>query len=242
MLRGAYGRVYKCEKLLKFNGEKDTLVSGRKKVRMLLMQIRERVKARTPDITDGILAQQSLAGDQQAFESLVKRYNSPLFNFICRFLGDYDQASDILQQVFLQLYISLPNLRTGEPLKAWLFQVARNRCLDELRKKRAIHFSDLEAVSDEEELSPLFTMPDTRPLPEELAERHDVQDHLQRAIQALPLKFRSVVLLRYISQLSFAEIGQMLNMPEATAKTYFQRAKPLLRAALSSEGKSIFSS
>ncbi|HLI07232.1 MAG TPA: RNA polymerase sigma factor [Ktedonobacteraceae bacterium] len=206
------------------------------------MQTREHTKTRTVSIADGILAQQAMTGDQYAFEALVHRYSTPLFTFIYRFLNDYDHACDILQQVFLQLYISLPTLRTGEPLKAWLFQVARNRCLDELRRKRAIHFSELEAVSDEEELSPLFTMPDTRPLPEELAERHDVQDHLQRAIQALPLKFRSVVLLRYISQLSFAEIGQMLNMPEATAKTYFQRAKPLLRAALSSEGKSIFSS
>lgn len=199
------------------------------------MQIRERAKLRTPDIADGVLAQQSLAGDQLAFESLVKRYNGPLFNFICRFLGDYDQASDILQQVFLQLYISLPNLRTGEPLKAWLFQVARNRCLDELRKKRAIHFSDLESSTDEDDVSPLAAMPDTGPLPEEVAERHDLQACLQKAIEALPPKFRSVVLLRYASQLSFSEIGHVLNMPEATAKTYFQRAKPLLRTLLATQ-------
>jgi RNA polymerase sigma factor (sigma-70 family) len=202
---------------------------------MLLMQIRERTKTRVPEIADGVLAQQSLAGDQQAFESLVKRYSGSLFNFICRFLGDYDQASDILQQVFLQLYISLPNLRTGEPLKAWLFQVARNRCLDELRKKRAIHFSDLESSTDEDDVSPLAAMPDTGPLPEEVAERHDLQACLQRAIEALPPKFRSVVLLRYASQLSFSEIGHVLNMPEATAKTYFQRAKPLLRTTLAAQ-------
>src|SRR5258706_14989540 len=133
---------------------------------MLLMHIRERTKTRGPEIADGVLARPSLAGDQQAFESLVKRYSASLFNFICRFLGDYDQASDILQQVFLQLYISLSNLRTGEPLKAWLFQVARNRCLDELRKKRAIHFSDLESSTDEDDVSPLAAMPDTGPLPE----------------------------------------------------------------------------
>jgi len=202
---------------------------------MLLMQIRGRTKTQAPEITDGVLAQQSLAGDQLAFESLVKRYSGSLFNFICRFLGDYDQASDILQQVFLQLYISLPHLRTGEPLKAWLFQVARNRCLDDLRKKRAIHFSDLEAATDEDEVSPLAAMPDTSPLPEEVAERHDVQACLQQAIEALPPKFRSVVLLRYASQLSFSEIGQVLNMPEATAKTYFQRAKPLLRTTLAAQ-------
>jgi len=183
-------------------------------------------------MSDGILAQRSIAGDQRAFEILVQRYSTPLFNFICRFLSDYDQACDILQQVFVQLYISLPNLRTSDPLKAWLFQVARNRCLDELRRKHAIHFSELEPVNDDDELSPLATMPDTDPLPEELAERRDLQQCLQKAIQTLPPKFRSVVLLRYAGQLSFSEIGQALDMPEATAKTYFQRSKPLLRAAL----------
>ncbi len=196
------------------------------------MQMRERTRIQTSEMSDGILAQQSIAGDQRAFEILVQRYSTPLFNFICRFLGDYDQACDILQQVFLQLYISLPNLRTGDPLKAWLFQVARNRCLDELRRKHAIHFSELEPVGDDDELSPLATMPDTDPLPEEMAERRDLQQCLQKAIQTLPPKFRSVVLLRYAGQLSFSEIGQALKMPEATAKTYFQRAKPLLRAAL----------
>lgn len=196
------------------------------------MQMRERTRIQTLEMSDGILAQRSIAGDQRAFEILVQRYSTPLFNFICRFLGDYDQACDILQQVFLQLFISLPNLRTGDPLKAWLFQVARNRCLDELRRKHAIHFSELEPVGDDDELSPLATMPDTDPLPEELAERRDLQHCLQKAIQTLPPKFRSVVLLRYAGQLSFSEIGQALKMPEATAKTYFQRAKPLLRAAL----------
>jgi RNA polymerase sigma factor (sigma-70 family) len=196
------------------------------------MQMHETSKIQTLVITDGVLAQQTLAGDPYAFEDLVKRYSTPLFNFIYRFLGDYDQACDILQHVFIQLHTSLSTLRTDKPLKAWLFQVARNRCLDELRRKRVIHFSELESVNEDEELSPLAAIPDNGPLPEELAEQSDLQQRLQEAIQTLPIKFRSVVLLRYAGQLSFSEIGQTLSMPEATAKTYFQRAKPLLRTAL----------
>ncbi len=199
------------------------------------MQLRERIKNQQLEVTDGVLAQQTLAGDQIAFEKLVQRYSGSLFNFICRFLNDYDSASDILQQVFTQLYISLPNLRTGEPLKAWLFRVARNRCLDELRRKRVVHFSELQASSEDEDLSPLAIIPDTSPLPEDVAEHHDLQNILQQAINGLPPKFRAVVLLRYAGQLSFSEIGQSLAMPEATAKTYFQRAKPLLRAALQNQ-------
>jgi RNA polymerase sigma factor (sigma-70 family) len=199
------------------------------------MQIQGTTKVRTTEMSDGVLAQQTLSGDQYAFESLVHRYSTPLFNFIYRFLGDYDQACDVLQHVFIQLHTSLPSLRTDKPLKAWLFQVARNRCLDELRRKHAVNFSELEAVNDEDEMSVLGAIPDSSPLPEEMAERRDLQQHLQEAIATLPVKFRSVVLLRYASQLSFSEIGQALNMPEATAKTYFQRAKPLLRTALTNQ-------
>ncbi len=198
------------------------------------MEMRERTRTSQPGMPDSVLAQHYLGGDQQAFEVLVNRYSGSLFTFIRRFLGEYDAACDILQQVMLQLYLSLPKLRTGEPLKAWLYQVARNRCLDELRRKRAMHFSELEKEIDEEEQSLLDTMQDRSPLPEEVVERRDVQETLLKAVGALPPKFRAVVLLRYAAQLSYAEIGRVLHMPEATAKTYFQRAKPLLKVGLGS--------
>ena len=192
-------------------------------------------------MTDALLAQQTLEGDQEAFEILVRRYSTPLFSLICHFLGDYDQACDVLQQVFIRFYTSLPKLGTGEPFKPWLFQVARNCCVDELRRRRryAIHFSQLETENSDGEVSFLNEMPDPGPLPEELMERRDLQQSIQKAIESLPPKFRAVVLLRYMAQLSFAEIGRTLHMPEATAKTYFHRAKVLLRKILSCETQTI---
>jgi len=189
------------------------------------------------DISDMVLAQEVLSGNQDAFALLVRRYSTPLFNFICRFLGDYDQACDVLQQVFLRFYTSLPTLGTSEPFKPWLFQVARNCCVDELRRRKryAIHFSQLETENSEGETTFLGDMADPGPLPEEIMERHDLQHVLQAAIQSLPPKFRDVVTLRYLAQLSFSEIGKTLSMPEATAKTYFHRAKVLLRKTLSVE-------
>ncbi|TMC23065.1 MAG: RNA polymerase sigma factor [Chloroflexi bacterium] len=185
-------------------------------------------------LSDNLLAQQAMNGDQYAFETLVRRYSTPLFNFICHFLGDYDQACDVLQQVFLRLYTTLPRLSVGEPLKPWLFQVARNCCVDEVRRRRrhAIQFSRLEAEEEEGENQFLNEIPDMASSPEELVERYDLQQMLQKAIQSLPPKFRMVVLLRYAAQLSFAEIGRSLSIPEATAKTYFYRAKLLLRKIL----------
>lgn len=210
------------------------------------MQIQNfELKGKIPstDCSDALLAQQTLAGDQRAFEILVQRYSTPLFNFICHFLGDYDQACDVLQQVFLRFYTSLPRLGTSDPFKPWLFQVARNCCVDELRRRRryAIQFSQLEVDESEGDgTSFLNDIPDTSPLPEVIAERHDLQQVLQTAIQSLPPKFRAVVLLRYVSQLSFSEIGQALSMPEATAKTYFHRAKMLLRKSLTPQLQAVY--
>lgn len=198
------------------------------------MQTQKPIKTSSPEMSDAMLAQMVLHDDQRAFEFLVRRYQAPLFNFTYRFLGDYDLACDVLQQVFLRFYTSLPRLGTSEPFKSWLFQVARNCCVDELRRRHryAIHFSQLEVENSEGELTALYDIPDPGPLPEELTERHDLQLHLQQAIDALPPRFRSVVILRYTSQLSFSEIGRNLSMPEATAKTYFHRAKVLLRRLL----------
>jgi RNA polymerase sigma-70 factor (ECF subfamily) len=202
------------------------------------MQLQERISAQSAEAPDGVLVGQALAGDERAFETLVRRYSALLFDRIYRYMRDYDQAGDVLQHVWLQLYLSLPTLRTGKPLKQWLLRVARNRCLDELRRRRrgcTLFFSELEREADEEDLLPQETIPDFHPLPEEIAEHHDLQHTLRRAIQALPPKFRTVVLLRYAGQLSFVEIGQALKMPTATAKTYYYRACPLLKAQLTAQ-------
>jgi RNA polymerase sigma factor (sigma-70 family) len=198
------------------------------------MRTQEYKTIQSTELSDGLLGVQCLHGNERAFEGLFKRYRPALFKFIFTMLHEYDLACDVLQQVFLQLYLSLPKLDTGRPLKSWLFQVARNRCLDELRRKRVILFSELETSNEVGESEMLTILPDPHPLPDEMAERHDVQDRLLRAIQCLPPRFRSVVLLRYARQLTFPEIGKALGMPEATAKTYFSRAKPLLRASLAS--------
>jgi RNA polymerase sigma factor (sigma-70 family) len=198
----------------------------------LLMNTQEHQQTPSLNRTDALLAKQVLDGDQEAFEFLVQRYEAPLFNFICRFLGDYDQACDVLQMVFIRLYTSLPKLDTGQPLRPWLFQVAQNCCVDELRRKHryVVHLSQLE--NSEGELAGLCDLPDPGSLPEEVVERRDIQAQLQAAIEELPPKFRSVVILRYSSQMSFVEIAQVLSIPEGTAKTYFHRAKALLRKAI----------
>lgn len=194
--------------------------------------------AKTPHLvfSDNELVQQAIAGDEGAFEMLVERYHAMLTNWVFRILRNRYQVDDVLQYVFLQLFLSLTTLHADRSLKAWLFRVAHNRCVDELRRMRPISFSELTVSEDvEDEFVPFEFIPDPSPLPDEMAERHELQQRILRAIHALPSRLRSVVFLRYTSQKSFSEIGQILDIPEATAKTYFNRAKPFLRAALKQE-------
>lgn len=184
-------------------------------------------------LSDGHLAYLTLRGDEFAFEALVERYSSSLFHFIYHFLDDYDGACDVLQQVMVRLYTSLPRLHQERSFRAWLFRVAHNRAIDEIRSRRCLHFSELESAGTEE--TELTTLTDNALLPQELLEYHELQSYLRHAIAQLPLHYRDVVLLRYLLQLTFAEISHIVEKPETTVKTYFHRAKHLLRGTLQVE-------
>ncbi len=203
------------------------------------MQTHLTVSRKYSDLTDDILVQKAHVGDQGAFEILVDRYSSLLYLLISQLVRDEHLAYDILQHVILQLYRSLPTLekggKNGGTLKAWLSQVARNRSIDELRRKRPILFSEIALFSDEDEYSPLSTFLDSDLLPEEQVELLELRQQILEAIETLPSRYRAIVLLRYTDQLSFREIGQALSMPESTAKTYFSRARKHLRTMLEPE-------
>ena len=130
------------------------------------------------------------------------------------------------------MYRSLPTLTKGGTIKAWLSQVARNRSIDELRRKRPILFSEIALFPDEDEFSPLTTLIDPDLQSDEQVELLELRQQILEAIGTLPSRYRAIVLLRYTDQLSFHEIGQALSMPESTAKTYFSHARKHLRTLL----------
>jgi len=206
---------------------------------MDFMQTHLTVSRQHSDLTDDILVRQAHVGDQNAFEILVDRYSALLYHLISQLVRDKHLAYDVLQHVFIQLYRSLPTLemggRKGGTLKAWLSQVARNRSIDELRRKRPILFSEIELFPDEDEYSPLTTALDSDLQPEEQIELQELRQQILEAIETLPSRYRAIVLLRYTDQLNFREIGQALSMPESTAKTYFSRARKHLRTMLEPE-------
>jgi RNA polymerase sigma-70 factor (ECF subfamily) len=180
-------------------------------------------------LTDDQLAARFREGNGEAFETLLSRYSGPLYNFALRFLGNPDDAQDAVQQTFIQAFEFMPDSRGDGSLRPWLFQVARNKCIDLIRKRRSSPMSRIER--EDPESAPL-DLEDAMPLPAELYERAELQRVLQEVISLLPVRSREVVLMRYTGEMTFAEIGRALGMPENTAKTLFQRAKVQLRAYL----------
>jgi RNA polymerase sigma-70 factor (ECF subfamily) len=181
--------------------------------------------------TDDELVVACVNRDDDAFAEVVRRYERPLFNVAYRLTGSYEDATDSTQQTLIQAYRALPSSRMGLPIRPWLFRILRNQCIDRLRRKDAIPFSNLK-LADDEDGDFLLDTPDASPLPEEIAERADVQRILHSAIGTLSPRYRAVVTLRYQGDLSFAEIGACLGVPEPTARTLFQRAKATLRKVL----------
>lgn len=195
---------------------------------------KQTIQIQPETIADSTLMQEALEGSEQAFAALVERYSDLLLHVISHYVGDDDTACDVLQQVFLQLYLSLSLIRMESPLKPWLIRVAHSRSIDELRRRRraALPLSLLETGQAEDETLMLLEGVDPDPQPEQLMEQCELQSDLQQAIEALPPRYRRIVWLRYRGELSFAEIGQTLGISVATAKTAFFRAKPLLRSMI----------
>jgi RNA polymerase sigma factor (sigma-70 family) len=187
------------------------------------------------ELTDAVLIQQAQSGDDSAFAILVGRYSPLLLHLIASRLRDEYLAHDVLQHVFLQLYRCFPTLQPDGTIKSWLCTVARHRCIDELRRKRPVTFSEMGEEPGGEDLSFLTALPDTDRMPEERLELIELRQRILRAIERLPVRIRAVVLLRYANQLSFREIGQALHIPESTAKTYFHRARKPLHTLLAAE-------
>jgi RNA polymerase sigma-70 factor (ECF subfamily) len=193
-------------------------------------------RAVTPDKSDEILAQEAVNGNFEAFEALVERYSRPLFNYIFHLVDDGDEANDVLQQVLCKAHAGLPKLSTYQAIKPWLYKIARNQSLDCLRQRRQKHrpttFASLArqyGLAAGEMVSHLEEIHDPHAQPDEIAEQNDLQRLLKTAMGQLPQRYREVVELRYNSDMSFAEIGKTLGIPENTAKTFFQRSKTILK-------------
>jgi RNA polymerase sigma-70 factor (ECF subfamily) len=175
-----------------------------------------------PDLS---ILRKAQRGDERAFSIIVRSYETPVFNYVLRMVGDRSLAEDLTQEVFLRVYQGLPNFSLRSRFTTWMFQVTKNRVLDELR---AVERRPRTVVAIED--APSLEVLDT-PL-----ENLEEMDALWRAINDLSVDLRMALLLRDVVGLSYTEIADSLEITLATVKWRIYKAREEVQLALARDG------
>lgn len=174
------------------------------------------------------------AGDRAEFARLVETYYEMIYRLALKMLNDSQDAEDILQETFIKAYQHIRNFDGRSELSTWLYRIATNEALMQLRRKRPQTFSiENPEFSDEAEPEPVQIV-DWCCLPEEELISAEAQARMDVAIEKLPASLRVVFVLRDIQGLSTRETGEVLDLSETAVKTRLSRARLRLREDLSS--------
>ncbi|HEY7197583.1 MAG TPA: RNA polymerase sigma factor [Gaiellaceae bacterium] len=170
-------------------------------------------------------------GDERAFSIIHRAYEVPIYNYVLRMVNDRALAEDLTQDIFLRVYQGLPGFSLRSRFTTWLFQVAKNRVLDELRARER----KPQTAMPIEDMPPLDVV--DAPL-----ERIEAIDAVWRAVGKLNPDLKMALLLRDVVGLSYTEIGDALEITLATVKWRIYKAREEVQVALAREGITLFSS
>ena len=178
--------------------------------------------------TDEELISRFQKGDERAYVELVNRYKDRLLNFVFQFLGDIEQAEDVVQDTMLRLYEKKHYYKEIAKFSTWLYTIARNLANTELRKKKRIKTTYLSQLSKERQ----FEIPAIQDDVDQSIQNEFINDRIQSAISNLPEHFKVVIILRDIQELSYEEISNIVEVPLGTIKSRINRARIQLQAEL----------
>jgi RNA polymerase sigma-70 factor (ECF subfamily) len=178
-------------------------------------------------------------GDRAAFAELVGKYRQPVFNFICRTLRDEAESEDLAQNVFLQVYKSRQRYQQTAKFSTWLFTIARNLCLNEIRRRSRHPAESLEENQTDHEDQPLRQYEDKKtPLPADEVLHGELADKIEAALAALPENQRTALLLCRQDELSYEEIAAILDCSLSATKSLIHRGRETLKEKLKAYLKS----
>jgi len=181
-----------------------------------------------PQPDHGVL-RKAQRGDERAFSIIVRAYQIPVYNYVLRMVGDRALAEDLTQEVFLRVFQGLPRFSLRSKFTTWLFQVTKNRVLDELRtiERRPRAVVDLDDIPPLEVVDAPF-------------ERLEAIDAVWRAVERLSVDLKMALLLRDVVGLSYSEIADSLEVTLATVKWRIWKAREDVQLALAREGIEVF--
>jgi RNA polymerase sigma-70 factor (ECF subfamily) len=189
----------------------------------------EPLRKSEPQISDEDLIEKFQRGDIYAYELIVKRYKDQLLNFVYRFLGNHEEAEDVVQETFLRVYRNRHAYQRVAKFSTWIYTIAGNLARTELRRRnrrRIFSLSNMGVEDKEYEISDDVLSP----------ERHTntvlSEEIIQKEINKLSPKFREVIILRDIQELSYEEISKIIRVPIGTVKSRVNRARLRLQSRL----------
>lgn len=161
--------------------------------------------------------EKALQGDEEAFASLVDRYQGPVYNLCYRMLGDSNEAEEAAQETFLRAYLGIKSYDRAKSFSTWLLSIAAHYCIDRLRRRK-MTLVPFETLPYEEIADPL-------PGPESLLNFHEQQQQVRALLDVLNPTDRAIVVMYYWQDMSNNEIAQALNLTVSAVKSRLHRAR-----------------
>lgn len=183
-------------------------------------------------LTDEMLTAQTLQGDISAFEELIRRYKNQIFAVIYRMSGQYQEAEDICQDVFITVYQKLYQFDSTKKFAPWIHRIAINTCISALRKKNKVsllNFDESFLNQPEEEGPHIYTNPEI------VLERNELRSAIKTALRELPSNYQSVLVLRYQLDMNNQEIADTLGVSKENIEVKIHRARKALRKILAAK-------
>jgi RNA polymerase sigma-70 factor (ECF subfamily) len=172
---------------------------------------------------DSKLIVKSSRGDRKAFESIVREYEKPIFNIAYRMTGNYEDAMDITQSVFVKAYEKFSTYDASRKLFSWLYKIAVNESINNINRGKRVQKLNPESAASQKG-------------PEEHLSQVETGEQIQDALRALNLDYRLVLVLKHFLDLSYSEIGELLQIPEKTVKSRLFTGRQLLKDLLLKQG------
>ncbi len=174
-----------------------------------------------------LLVKKTLAGNKKAFESIIQQHQRLVSHVVFRMVQNPADREDVCQDVFLKVYEGLGGFKFESKLSTWIAKIAYNTCLNYLEKKTVPLFDDL--TPEEQSLE---SFPSRVQGPDRIVEEKEASVLLRSEIDRMPVHYRTILTLYHLDQMSYKEIGETMDLPEGTVKSYLFRARRLLKDRL----------
>lgn len=185
------------------------------------------------DLSDLELIGLMKKGNKNAYSHLTERYSKKLFTYIFHFVGDKNEAEDILQNVFSKTYKNLNRFDVSRKFSSWIYRIAHNESINFLKRRNKRYIVSWEDIATTKDKLDTAT---SEEIPEEKWEHMEIVREIDEALEKLPPKYRQVLKLRYFQEYSYEEIGDILKKPINTIGTLINRAKRKLLEIAKKQG------